>query len=189
MRAFWDTAPCSLVWVYRRFRGAYCLHHFWNVGLLQRDYTALYSRRLPSSEPEISLGPMSFLPPVHHRKGLHQLLELCCVMGRLATNVTPFSCQQACVLGRTQRCLAMLGSVLTEFDQCLAIYVSSALALGQDFLQLWCSCQYHSAVALQTRISPGGWTIGPLVAAVLRHSLTLSTWTTTTAQVDIFHFP
>jgi hypothetical protein len=24
---FWDVAPCSLVEVYRRFRGAYCLHH------------------------------------------------------------------------------------------------------------------------------------------------------------------
>jgi hypothetical protein len=46
----------------------YCLHHrpndggskhLWNVGLLQRDYTALYPRRLSSSysppwEPEIS---------------------------------------------------------------------------------------------------------------------------------------
>jgi hypothetical protein len=26
IRAFWDTAPCSLG-VDRRFRGAYCLHH------------------------------------------------------------------------------------------------------------------------------------------------------------------
>jgi hypothetical protein len=24
---FWDVAPCSLVEVYRRFRGAYCLHY------------------------------------------------------------------------------------------------------------------------------------------------------------------
>jgi hypothetical protein len=24
--AFWDVAPCSLVGVYRRYRGAYCLH-------------------------------------------------------------------------------------------------------------------------------------------------------------------
>jgi hypothetical protein len=42
--AFWDIAPCSLG-VYRRFRGAYCL---WNVGILQRDYTVLYPRRLQS---------------------------------------------------------------------------------------------------------------------------------------------
>jgi hypothetical protein len=27
MRAFWDIAPCNLVGVDRRFRGAYCLHH------------------------------------------------------------------------------------------------------------------------------------------------------------------
>jgi hypothetical protein len=24
---FWDVAPCSLVEVYRRFRGAFCLHY------------------------------------------------------------------------------------------------------------------------------------------------------------------
>jgi hypothetical protein len=27
MTVFWDVAPCSLVDVYRRFRGTYCLHH------------------------------------------------------------------------------------------------------------------------------------------------------------------
>jgi hypothetical protein len=27
MAVFWVVAPCSLVEVYRRFRGAYCLHH------------------------------------------------------------------------------------------------------------------------------------------------------------------
>jgi hypothetical protein len=27
MTVFWDIAPCCLVEVYRRFRGAYCLHH------------------------------------------------------------------------------------------------------------------------------------------------------------------
>jgi hypothetical protein len=27
MTVLWDIAPCSLVEVYRRFRGAYCLHH------------------------------------------------------------------------------------------------------------------------------------------------------------------
>jgi hypothetical protein len=26
-RVFWDVTPCSHVEVYRRFRGAYCLHH------------------------------------------------------------------------------------------------------------------------------------------------------------------
>jgi hypothetical protein len=27
IRAFWYVAPCSLVGVDQRFRGAYCLHH------------------------------------------------------------------------------------------------------------------------------------------------------------------
>jgi hypothetical protein len=39
MIAFWDRAPCSLVEVDRRLRGAYCL---------QRDYTVLYPRWLSS---------------------------------------------------------------------------------------------------------------------------------------------
>jgi hypothetical protein len=57
MVAFWD-ASCSFVEVDRCFKHAYCLHkqgdrprdggsmHLWNVSLLQRDYTALYPRRL-----------------------------------------------------------------------------------------------------------------------------------------------
>jgi hypothetical protein len=67
-RAFWDVAPCSHVKVDRRFRGAYCLHHqgddrgsthLWNVGPLQRDYTALHPRKPKTSysppwEPEVS---------------------------------------------------------------------------------------------------------------------------------------
>jgi hypothetical protein len=57
--AFWGIAPCSLVEVDRSFRGAYCLHHhrpvvgasmhLWNVGLLQRCYTALYHSLTPST--------------------------------------------------------------------------------------------------------------------------------------------
>jgi len=27
MTALWDVTPCSLVEVYRRFRGAHCLYH------------------------------------------------------------------------------------------------------------------------------------------------------------------
>jgi hypothetical protein len=68
MTVFWYIAPCNLVEVDRRFRGANWLHHhlpddggsthLWNVGLLL-DYTALYPRRLSSSyplpwEPEIA---------------------------------------------------------------------------------------------------------------------------------------
>jgi hypothetical protein len=68
-------APSSLVGVTRRFRGAYCPHHhpddggsthLWNVGLLLRDYTALYLRRLLSSysppwRPEISRDNLCIL--------------------------------------------------------------------------------------------------------------------------------
>jgi hypothetical protein len=53
LRIFWNVAPCSHVEVDRRFRGTYCLHHqgdrsthLWNVGQLQRDYTALHPKRL-----------------------------------------------------------------------------------------------------------------------------------------------
>jgi hypothetical protein len=67
-RAFWGIAPSNLVGVDRRFRaadshhhhpGKGCCTHLWNVGLLHRDYTALYHRRLSSSysppwEPDIS---------------------------------------------------------------------------------------------------------------------------------------
>jgi hypothetical protein len=68
--AFWDIAPCSLLEIDRLFRGAYCIchrsdgssAHLWNVGLLQRDYTALYPTRLSNShslpwEPETSQFP------------------------------------------------------------------------------------------------------------------------------------
>jgi hypothetical protein len=52
MAVFWVVAPCSLVEVYQRFRGTYCLHHLGdddgNVGKLP-DYTALQPRRQPSS--------------------------------------------------------------------------------------------------------------------------------------------
>jgi hypothetical protein len=30
-KAVWDIASCSLVEVYRRFRGAYCLHHLGDI--------------------------------------------------------------------------------------------------------------------------------------------------------------
>jgi hypothetical protein len=39
-------------------------------------------------------------------------------------------------------------------------------------------CQYHSTMALHTRVLPGVWTTGPLSAVVQRHSLTPMTWTT-----------
>jgi hypothetical protein len=61
-------------------------------------------------------------------------------------------------------------------------FVVDKAIVGQVFLwDLRFSRQYYSTVALHTDISSGGWTIGLLVAAVQRHSLTLltSTWWTT----------
>jgi hypothetical protein len=59
MAALWVVAPCSLVEVYRRFRGTCCHRqqgpddgvstYLWNVGLLLPVYTALQPRRQPSS--------------------------------------------------------------------------------------------------------------------------------------------
>jgi hypothetical protein len=69
MTALWDIAPSSLSEVDQRFTGAYCFHHhrsddggcthLWNVGIIQRDYTTLYPRKLSFSysqpwEPEIT---------------------------------------------------------------------------------------------------------------------------------------
>jgi hypothetical protein len=59
MAVFWVVTPCSLVEVYRRFRGPCCLHHQGN-GKLLPDYTALQSRRRPCSE---QLVPPLLLPP------------------------------------------------------------------------------------------------------------------------------
>jgi hypothetical protein len=68
MAVFWVTVPCSLVEVYRRFRGTCYLHHqgdddwgskhHWNVGKLLPDYTAQQLRiqsssYLPPWEPQI----------------------------------------------------------------------------------------------------------------------------------------
>jgi hypothetical protein len=66
---FCDVAPCSLIEIDRRFRGAYCLHrqgdddgrnkHFWNIGQFLPHFTAQHPRTQSSSysppwEPEIS---------------------------------------------------------------------------------------------------------------------------------------
>jgi hypothetical protein len=47
----WDVGPCSLAEVYRRFRGACCLHHQDDdsVGNLLPDYTAQHPRRQSST--------------------------------------------------------------------------------------------------------------------------------------------
>jgi hypothetical protein len=53
MAVFWDVAPCSLVEIYRRFRGSCCddrpddggSKHLWSVGKLLPDYTTQQHRR------------------------------------------------------------------------------------------------------------------------------------------------
>jgi hypothetical protein len=47
-------APCSLVEVYRRFRGAWYLHHQGDVGRLLPDYTAPHPRREPIATNSLS---------------------------------------------------------------------------------------------------------------------------------------
>jgi hypothetical protein len=37
---FWDPSPCSLVEIYRHFRGAYCLHHSWRRPVSTRVHGA-----------------------------------------------------------------------------------------------------------------------------------------------------
>jgi hypothetical protein len=57
-RIFWDVALCSHVEVDEDSPDDGGSNHFWNIGQLQRDYTALHPRRLwtsysPPWEPEI----------------------------------------------------------------------------------------------------------------------------------------
>jgi hypothetical protein len=47
------------------------------------------------------------------------------------------------------------------------------------------TCLYHSNLALHDHMSSGGWTVGPLLAAVQRHSLTSPTWTSATTGYRI----
>jgi hypothetical protein len=63
---FWDVAPCSLVEVCRRFRGAYCLHHQpipqWLSKLLT-DLHETWSRQHVSGViPPFILQFLNFLP-------------------------------------------------------------------------------------------------------------------------------
>jgi hypothetical protein len=46
-------------------------------------------------------------------------------------------------------------------------------------------CWYYYTIVLHARIAPGGWIIGPLVAAVQRHSLTSSIWTSSSVLQTI----
>jgi hypothetical protein len=48
-------------------------------------------------------------------------------------------------------------------------------------------CRYLPVMVLHAYISPGGWTITPMTAAVQRRSLTASTWTITTMLLWLFY--
>jgi hypothetical protein len=50
--ALWDIAPCSLVEVDRRFRGAYCLHHHGDYSITSADLTFYFEKILE----ELALG-------------------------------------------------------------------------------------------------------------------------------------
>jgi hypothetical protein len=66
--AFRDIAPCILVEVYRRFRGADGSSKLlWNVGKLLSEYKAQYSRRQPSSCP-LSCSQQSATGPYPEKK-------------------------------------------------------------------------------------------------------------------------
>jgi hypothetical protein len=79
--AFWDIASCSLFEVDRRFRGAYCLHHYphvnrgstylWNFSLLEQNYTVLYSRSLSSSQ-KLCLYPNNYCYMFKLRTKVHK---------------------------------------------------------------------------------------------------------------------
>jgi hypothetical protein len=45
-------------------------------------------------------------------------------------------------------------------------------------------CQHHSTMAFNTYVLSGGWIIGPLEAAVQRHGLDRTTWTTTRSYLS-----
>jgi hypothetical protein len=42
IKGFWDIAPCSLVGVHPRFRGAYCLHHQGETSVYSSGTTRRY---------------------------------------------------------------------------------------------------------------------------------------------------
>jgi hypothetical protein len=50
-------------------------------------------------------------------------------------------------------------------------------------------CRYHSTIVLRAHISPLGWTIAPLVAAVQRRSLIPSTWCHDRHQLTLILLP
>jgi hypothetical protein len=61
-------ALCSLFEVYRRFSSAYCLHY--QTNLLQRDYTALYTSTLSTSNYAVyyyEIFSLNEIPEINNR--------------------------------------------------------------------------------------------------------------------------
>jgi hypothetical protein len=122
MTVFWDVAPCSLVEVYRRFRGS---KHLWNVDKHLRDYTAQHPRRQspwysPPWEPESHLNWNTFsvsfselyaktrkFPGVlAHARGTYLSFVLCCKSETsfLPGRFTPLRCVCCLYSGRRVLC-------------------------------------------------------------------------------------
>jgi hypothetical protein len=59
-----------------------------------------------------------------------------------------------------------------RFSPCGICGGQSGNGTGFSLTSLVFPHQYHSAVALHAHVSSGGWTVGPLMATVQRHSLT-----------------
>jgi hypothetical protein len=73
---FSDVAPCSVVEVYWRYRGAYCHHHrpddggskhLWNVGKLLPDYMAQHLRRVIFRPINVSIRVLQTSYPTNER--------------------------------------------------------------------------------------------------------------------------
>jgi hypothetical protein len=54
MAVFWVVAPCRLVWVYRRFRGLYCLHHQGDEAVQTSEKLVNSHQSSPRYNPEAS---------------------------------------------------------------------------------------------------------------------------------------
>jgi hypothetical protein len=50
LTVFRDVAPCSLVEVYRRFRGAYCLHHQSLIALMMEAVNTVMNLRIKKEQ-------------------------------------------------------------------------------------------------------------------------------------------
>jgi hypothetical protein len=77
----------------------------------------------------------------------------------------------------SRRTLTAKAWVHTRINPCGIYGEQSDTGTGFSPSSLILPCQYHSTVAVHTRVSSRRWTIGPFVTAVQRRSLTRSTLT------------